>query len=94
MVCGFAEILKHSIIKDKIFLIGWKKILKQFCLKNRELTYAIKKSCEIKMYFVSRDVNEKGLRMILNFDIHLHMQLKSKIITQKKLLMEKQYLQV
>ena len=38
-----------------------------FKKKNKELTYAIKKSCEIKMYFVSRDVNEKNLRMILNF---------------------------
>ena len=35
--------------------------------KVKELTYAIKKSCEIKIYFVSRDENEKGLRMILNF---------------------------
>ena len=26
-----------------------------------------KKSCEIKKYFVTRDVNENGLRMILNF---------------------------
>ena len=35
--------------------------------KSRELTYAIKKSCEIKNYFVTQDVNEKGARMILNF---------------------------
>ena len=35
--------------------------------KSKELTYAIKKSCEIKMYYVTKDVNEKGLRMILNF---------------------------
>ncbi len=68
MVCGFAEILKHSIIKDKIFF-NWLERNTQAILskKNKELTYAIKKSCEIKMYFVSRDVNEKGLRMILNF---------------------------
>tara|TARA_B100001248_G_scaffold260438_1_gene248624 strand:+ start:1314 stop:2420 length:1107 start_codon:yes stop_codon:yes gene_type:complete len=68
MICGYAEILKHSIIKDKKFF-RWlenntKKILEK---KNKELTYAIKKSCEIKMYFVNRDVNEKNLRMILNF---------------------------
>ena len=36
--------------------------------KNKSaLTYAIKKSCEIKMFFVNKDVNEKNLRMILNF---------------------------
>ncbi len=27
----------------------------------------LKKSCEIKTYFVNKDVNEKDLRMILNF---------------------------
>ena len=35
--------------------------------KNKQLIYAIKKSCEIKMFFVKRDTNEKGLRMTLNF---------------------------
>ena len=35
--------------------------------KSNELIYAIKKSCEIKMYFVNQDVNEKNMRMILNF---------------------------
>ena len=38
-----------------------------FIKKNKELTYAVKKSCEIKIYYVTRDTNEKGLRMILNF---------------------------
>ena len=35
--------------------------------KIKQLNYAIKKSCEIKNFFVSKDVDEKGLRMILNF---------------------------
>ena len=68
MICGFAEILKHSIIKDKKFfnwLIKNTKLI--FSKKDKELTYAIKKSCEIKIHFVTKDVNEKGLRMILNF---------------------------
>ena len=68
MICGFAEILKHSIIKDTKFFYWLKKnsnkILKK---KSKELSFAIKKSCQIKMYFVNKDVNEKGLRMILNF---------------------------
>tara|TARA_Y100000768_G_scaffold12049_1_gene8510 strand:- start:1667 stop:2773 length:1107 start_codon:yes stop_codon:yes gene_type:complete len=68
MICGYAEILKHSIIKDKKFF-NWlskntKAVLKK---KNKELIYAIKKSCEIKIHFVNQDVNEKNLRMILNF---------------------------
>ena len=31
------------------------------------MIYAIKKSCNIKLFFVNKDVNEKNLRMILNF---------------------------
>ena len=68
MVCGYAEILKHSIIKDKIFFQWLKKNTKLILAKKKkELIYAIKKSCEIKMFFVKRDTNEKGLRMTLNF---------------------------
>ena len=68
MICGFAEILKHSIIKDKKFFKWLKNNSKGILLKNlKKLSYAIKKSCEIKMYFVNKDVNEKGLRMALNF---------------------------
>jgi len=68
MICGYAEILKHSLIKDKIFFNWLKKNTENiFKKKSKELTYAIKKSCRIKMYFVNKDVNEKGLRMILNF---------------------------
>ena len=68
IICGYAEILKHSIIKDKTFF-NWLKKNSKFIFKkdNRKLTYAIKKSCEIKNYFVSKDVNEKNIRMILNF---------------------------
>ena len=68
MVCGFAEILKHSIIKDKNFFNWLEKNTRLILLKkNKELIYAIKKSCEIKIHFVKKDINEKGLRMILNF---------------------------
>lgn len=68
MICGYAEILKHSIIKDRKFF-NWLEKNTPFILqkKSKELAYAIKKSCEIKMYFVRQDVNEKNLRMILNF---------------------------
>ena len=68
MVCGYAEILKHSIIKDKRFF-DWLKKKSNLVLSKRpkELIYAIKKSCQIKIHFVNRDTNEKGLRMVLNF---------------------------
>ena len=68
LICGFAEVLKHSIIKDITFFNWLKKNTKKILLKkSKELAYAIKKSCEIKMYFVTKDVNENNLRMILNF---------------------------
>ena len=68
MVCGYAEILKHAIIKDKNFFNWLEKNSKNiFLKKNKELTHAIKKSCQIKMFFVNKDVNEENLRMALNF---------------------------
>jgi len=68
MICGYAEILKHSIIKDKIFFDWLTKNTKDILnKKSKQLIYAIKKSCQIKMFFVNKDVNEKNLRMILNF---------------------------
>jgi 3-dehydroquinate synthase/shikimate kinase/3-dehydroquinate synthase len=68
MISGFAEILKHSIIKDKNFFSWLEKNTKSVLAKKaEELIYAIKKSCEIKIHFVNQDVNEKGMRMILNF---------------------------
>ncbi len=68
MVCGYAEVLKHAIIKDKFFF-NWLKLNTKAILSKdkKKLVYAIKKSCEIKISFVSKDVNEKGLRMKLNF---------------------------
>ena len=68
MICGYAEILKHSIIKDKKFF-NWLKKNSKFLLskEKNKLIYAIKKSCLIKKYFVDKDVNEKSLRMTLNF---------------------------
>ena len=68
MICGYAEILKHSIIKDQKFFNWLEKNTKSILMKKSlQLAYAIKKSCKIKIHFVANDVNEKGLRMILNF---------------------------
>jgi len=68
MVCGYAEILKHAIINDKNFF-KWLKLNTKyiFSYDSKKLIYAIKKSCKIKLSFVNKDVNEKNLRMILNF---------------------------
>ena len=68
MICGYAEILKHSIIKDKKFFSWLEKNTNSiFNKKLEKLIYAIKKSCQIKIYFISKDIKEKNMRMILNF---------------------------
>ena len=68
MICGYAEILKHSIINDKKFF-NWLKNNTKYILANdnKKLSYAIKKSCKIKLFYVNKDVKEKKLRMLLNF---------------------------
>jgi len=69
LVCGFAEILKYSLIRDQNFFKWIKKnsknILKE---KNNEiLKHAIVRSCKNKIYFISNDEKETGKRMLLNF---------------------------
>ncbi len=69
MTCGYAEILKHSIISDKIFF-KWLKVNTKNLLNMKSsklLKSAIYKSCKIKLSFVNRDIKEKNVRMILNF---------------------------
>ena len=68
IICGYAEILKHALIKDVNFFNWLVKNTKYIFLRNKKkLSYAVRKSCQIKMYFVEKDVSEKNLRMILNF---------------------------
>ncbi len=68
IVCGYGEILKHSIIGNKKFynfLDNHKnEILK---LYSPFLEKAIYESCKIKKAIVEKDEKEKGLRKILNF---------------------------
>ena len=68
MACGYAEILKHALIKDKKFFKWLQSNTKKiFSHEKKYLIYAIKKSCKIKLFFVNKDTHEKNLRMILNF---------------------------
>ncbi len=68
IVCGYGEILKHSIIGNKKFynfLNNHKnEILK---LYSPFLEKAIYESCKIKKAIVEKDEKDKGLRKILNF---------------------------
>ena len=69
MVCGYAEILKHSIIQDRSFFFWLDKNGKEILeyRKNNFLKKAILQSCKIKSRIVELDEKEKNLRMILNF---------------------------
>ena len=68
IICGYGEILKHSLILNKKFFeylkINVSKILN---LKSPFIEKAIYESCKIKKSVVQRDEQEKGRRKILNF---------------------------
>ncbi len=68
IICGYGEILKHSLIRDKNFF----KFLNKNVSKITQLTSpfiekAIYESCKIKKSVVEKDEKEKHLRKILNF---------------------------
>ena len=67
-MCGYGEILKHSIIDNKKFFYflnkHGKKILE---LKNPFIQKAIHQSCLIKKKVVEADEKELSIRKILNF---------------------------
>ena len=68
IICGYAEILKHSLIMNKNFFTYLEKnaenILK---LKKPFLEKAIFQSCLIKKKIIEKDEREKNIRQILNF---------------------------
>ena len=68
IVCGYGEILKHSLIDNKKFFNylnkNFKKILN---LSSPFIEKAIYESCKIKKKIVEKDEKEIGLRKILNF---------------------------
>ena len=65
---GFAEIIKHCLIKDKK-LFNWleNKISKKRKLNTTDLTYLIYRSIKIKSAIVEKDEKEQNLRALLNF---------------------------
>ena len=68
IVCGYGEILKHSLIKDNIFFeylnLNVSNILS---LKSPFIERAIYKSCKIKKSVIEIDEKENKYRKILNF---------------------------
>ena len=67
MICGYAEILKHSLIKNKKFFKFLKKnFMKILGHNHKVLKSAIYKSCLIKKEVVEKDEKEKNIRKVLN----------------------------
>ena len=67
IICGYAEILKHSLIKNKKFFLFLDKNLKKILeLKKYFIEKAIIESCKIKKQIVEKDEKENGLRKSLN----------------------------
>lgn len=67
-ISGFAEIIKHSIIKDRNYFDYLKENAEAALKKDYDiLTSVIHRSCEIKKSVVEEDPTEKGIRAILNF---------------------------
>ena len=68
IICGYGEILKHSLIADKNFYIYLKKNINSILnLKSPYIERAIYKSCNIKKIIIQKDEKEKKLRKVLNF---------------------------
>ena len=68
IICGYGEILKHSLIANKNFFNFLNKNAKKiFSLSSPFIEKAIYESCKIKKNVVEKDEKEKDLRKILNF---------------------------
>ena len=68
VICGYGEILKHSLIRNKkFFLFLNKNVSKILDLKSPYIEKSIYNSCLIKKKISEIDEKEKNLRKILNF---------------------------
>ena len=68
IICGYGEILKHSLIKNRNFYNYLNNnILNILKLKTPFIEKVIFESCKIKKIIVEKDENEKNLRKVLNF---------------------------
>ncbi|MBR1860384.1 MAG: 3-dehydroquinate synthase [Lachnospiraceae bacterium] len=65
---GFAEVMKHGLIKDEIFYSWLIDKLYEICEKDEAtLEEMIMRSCDIKRKVVEKDPTEQGERALLNF---------------------------
>lgn len=65
---GFAEVMKHGLIKDSKYYEWLISNMYEICDREPEtLLSLVKRSCEIKRSVVEKDPSEQGERALLNF---------------------------
>jgi len=65
---GIAEVIKHGLALDAPF-VDWleRNVEKLLARERAALTYAVRRSCELKARIVAEDERESGARALLNF---------------------------
>lgn len=64
---GLAEVIKHGVLADEQFFSWLEEEMDNLLALDRPaLTFAIRRSCEIKAGIVARDEKEAGMRALLN----------------------------
>ncbi len=86
IVCGYGEILKHSLIANKNFYKFLdQNISKILNLQSPFIEKAIFESCKIKKNIVEKDEKEKNLRKILNLGHTFAHAYEASLLYSKKL---------
>ena len=68
IICGYAEVLKHSLIDNKKFYLYLNRNINKILeLNSPFIEKSVFESCKIKKKIVEKDEKENGLRKILNF---------------------------
>ena len=84
LLSGFAEVLKHGLIRD---IEAFQRLTNADSLNNIDWEELIYESVIIKKSITEQDPNEKGLRKILNFGHTLGHAIESSALTNKKQLL-------
>jgi 3-dehydroquinate synthase len=65
---GLAEVIKHGLALDEAFTRWLEGSIEKLVARDRAaLTYAVRRSCELKAAIVATDERESGARALLNF---------------------------
>lgn len=64
--CGYAEVLKHSLLSGGSFFNFMSSITQEETKKTENIVNYIKESVQFKASIVSQDPKEKGVRAVLN----------------------------